>query len=706
MALTISALYPQHVGGSLKVVRVSATFTLASGVQKNLTLKIGTAPLVTPGPSEPTITGAWMRNPTLIGCTDATHMCATRVAPLPLVSVDHPDLPAQWKTFLTTEFDVTTGVWPSWGRPRSQVLADTVPGTFGGTANYNFLSALYYRYMTSGDLDKLADAHHLAQYAGGWPIDMRSATFCAPGRSSDGNGQDPGTGTASKVVLYAEAYQGHAVGDIFPINYEAYTGLSFQPLADGEVFSGIYIDCFMCYCLSGWNQALGTVLPYMTKQFGNGFPTTPADAYIYGGRQDWRQWRQADLFYGLLTMPMALKYQDVYNATPLLPSPRTHLATYQSWYQISYFDSFDTWSKRFEPTGQPNSFLYGKWCAAPSWPGAFGSVVGAVPNFQLQIVFADVMIAYCNFVQDARVPQAMVDLATLCLNQTTGPHEMLSFQPGQFAYKIPYMMSNSTAGASEYWANTMLLPLYVYAWRVTGNTAFRDIADAHASHTKNAIGGGGPGGSSGFKEMGEVWNLAFHAAAWRAGETWGLPASEIVQAIGQCSETDLALVMTPLGGNVANFIFNIAKGRVAEFYNRVDTDDPANSALVIVVLATAGLETDAVLIDKDDLAAVVSGTTNEVTNTGYARKVLTQADLAAFAPDDTNDRVDLDFADQTWTTVAVGDGWSKVLICYDPDTTGGTDSSIIPLCAYDFVVTPNGSNITAQLDPAGFYRVS
>lgn len=157
---------------------------------------------------------------------------------------------------------------------------------------------------------------------------------------------------------------------------------------------------------------------------------------------------------------------------------------------------------------------------------------------------------------------------------------------------------------------------------------------------------------------------------------------------------------------MAGFVFNIAKGRVAELYNRVDSNDPANSALIIVVLATSGLESDATLIDKDDLAAVVSGTTNEVTNTGYARKTLTDATLSAMAADDTNDRMDLDIPDQTWTGVAAGDGWSKLLVCYDADTTSGTDSSIIPLTAHDFVVTPDGSDIIATISSAGFYRAA
>lgn len=157
---------------------------------------------------------------------------------------------------------------------------------------------------------------------------------------------------------------------------------------------------------------------------------------------------------------------------------------------------------------------------------------------------------------------------------------------------------------------------------------------------------------------------------------------------------------------MANLVFNIALGRIAELYSRVDTNDPANSALIIAILATAGIETDAVLKDVDTLAAVVAGTTNEVTNTGYARKVLTDADIVAFAADDTNDRVDLDIPDQTWTAVAAGDGWNDFLVCYDSDTAVGTDANIVPLTMHDFVLVPDGSDITAQIAAAGFYRAS
>jgi hypothetical protein len=151
---------------------------------------------------------------------------------------------------------------------------------------------------------------------------------------------------------------------------------------------------------------------------------------------------------------------------------------------------------------------------------------------------------------------------------------------------------------------------------------------------------------------------------------------------------------------MANFTFDIALGRVAEFYNRVDTNDPANSALIVVILRTAAIESDATLKPKTTLSAVLSGATDEATNTNYARKTLTDTSLAAMTPGAC------DIPDQTWTAVAAGDGWSKLLVCYDSDTTAGTDANIIPLTAHDFVVTPDGTDIVAQIATAGFFGAS
>lgn len=154
-------------------------------------------------------------------------------------------------------------------------------------------------------------------------------------------------------------------------------------------------------------------------------------------------------------------------------------------------------------------------------------------------------------------------------------------------------------------------------------------------------------------------------------------------------------------------MFNIAKGRIVEFFNRVDTSDPTNAVLVIVALKTTGLEADATLADYDTLAAILAAANDEATNTGYARKVLTDADITMPAPDDTNNWFALDIADQTWTSVqTTGGAWSKLLICYDSDSTAGTDTNIVPVTYHDFVVTPDGSNITAQVSANGFFRAA
>lgn len=155
---------------------------------------------------------------------------------------------------------------------------------------------------------------------------------------------------------------------------------------------------------------------------------------------------------------------------------------------------------------------------------------------------------------------------------------------------------------------------------------------------------------------------------------------------------------------MANFIFNRAKGRFAEWGERVNANDPTNSVFVILALATSGIEADATLLDKDDIAALVVGTTNEVTNSGYARKSIDQAGGITITYDDTNDRVDVDVPDQTWTAVAAGDGWNDLVFGYDSDSTAGTDANILPISQHDFVVTPDGSDITATV--AVFARAS
>ena len=161
---------------------------------------------------------------------------------------------------------------------------------------------------------------------------------------------------------------------------------------------------------------------------------------------------------------------------------------------------------------------------------------------------------------------------------------------------------------------------------------------------------------------------------------------------------------------MADFVFNVAKGRAVELYNHVDINAPTGCKLIILLLAAAGLDTQAVLEDVDTVSALLlAGTTDESTNTGSSigdRKILATADLAPIDPDDTNNwnQVDL-IADPTWASVANdGNGAiSALVIAYDPDGTN-TDSASIPLTYHDFSVTPDGSDITAQI--TGFFKAT
>lgn len=151
--------------------------------------------------------------------------------------------------------------------------------------------------------------------------------------------------------------------------------------------------------------------------------------------------------------------------------------------------------------------------------------------------------------------------------------------------------------------------------------------------------------------------------------------------------------------------FNIAKGRAVEFYNRVESNDPANSAFILVLLKVA--EPDATLIDYDDLGSLLAGSNTEADFTNYARKTLTDTELASFpSPSDADNQYLIDMPDQTWASAggATNNTLTKLLVCYDSDTTGGTDSNIVPVAHFDFSVTTDGTDLNAVINAAGFYR--
>lgn len=146
---------------------------------------------------------------------------------------------------------------------------------------------------------------------------------------------------------------------------------------------------------------------------------------------------------------------------------------------------------------------------------------------------------------------------------------------------------------------------------------------------------------------------------------------------------------------MADLVFNVAKGRVAEKV----ADAPNN----VGVMLLKTVEADATLRDRTTLADMLGAAgTAEANFTNYARKT---AVAGTTTVDQANDRVDVDMPDQTWVAAggATNNTLAKLIVYYEE---AAADATRIPLTAHDFVVTTDGTDLTAQVAAAGFYRAA
>lgn len=157
---------------------------------------------------------------------------------------------------------------------------------------------------------------------------------------------------------------------------------------------------------------------------------------------------------------------------------------------------------------------------------------------------------------------------------------------------------------------------------------------------------------------------------------------------------------------MANIVFNIALGKIAELAGRVNANDPTNSVFQVSLWNTSAA--DSVIRDLDTVADVESnGSTAELTsgtNANYARKTLDQAGGIVVTVNDTSDRIEVDTGDHTWTALGAGTNPTDLMFQYDSDSTAGTDANQVPLTFHDFAVTPDGSDLTATV--ADFFRAT
>lgn len=146
---------------------------------------------------------------------------------------------------------------------------------------------------------------------------------------------------------------------------------------------------------------------------------------------------------------------------------------------------------------------------------------------------------------------------------------------------------------------------------------------------------------------------------------------------------------------MADGVFNIAKGAVVEKFR--------DSGAVGLILLLSANELETTLIDHDTVALMLADIGNtEATFTSYGRK---EGLTGTIFVDDPNDRVDVDIPDQTWSPAGNGTNntLTKLIVAYEESAA---DSGRIPLTHHDFGVTTDGSDLTAQIATAGFFRAS
>jgi len=143
--------------------------------------------------------------------------------------------------------------------------------------------------------------------------------------------------------------------------------------------------------------------------------------------------------------------------------------------------------------------------------------------------------------------------------------------------------------------------------------------------------------------------------------------------------------------------------KVNAYVKRVVNNDPANSALVVVLLKAA--EADGILQDYDTLGDILAGANTEADFTNYSRKILTNTELSLPTVDHSGNQQFSDAPDLTYVSAggAVNNALVKMLICYDSDTTSGTDANLVPLVAIDWVVTTDGNDLVAVFGSTGFF---
>jgi len=154
---------------------------------------------------------------------------------------------------------------------------------------------------------------------------------------------------------------------------------------------------------------------------------------------------------------------------------------------------------------------------------------------------------------------------------------------------------------------------------------------------------------------------------------------------------------------MANYVFGTAGlGKIRSLAD--DVLAGGNDAFIWIPMLTSGTAEQAETL-ADFAAVEADANFSEQTTGGWARITHDETgDGLVSAFDATNNRWEVDSNDLVWaapSTNTVG-----LIVCYDPDTTSGTDSTLVPLLHLDMVVTGNSQQVTFQFNAEGWFNAT
>jgi hypothetical protein len=151
---------------------------------------------------------------------------------------------------------------------------------------------------------------------------------------------------------------------------------------------------------------------------------------------------------------------------------------------------------------------------------------------------------------------------------------------------------------------------------------------------------------------------------------------------------------------MADFIFNIAKGKIAE---------KVADGATLRVLILKGAGTDAAMKDADNITALLAvGSVVEADFTNYPTGPRQAISGATATVDDTADLMKVDCSDILFTSAggASNNTTTDAIIYEDVDGSDGDNNTAIPLMCFDAVFTTDGNNVTLQINASGLMTAS